>query len=280
MKPLCNIYYTDTRLMPNDLYPMQYGEQKCESGYGFGPCIRNNFFIHYIYKGTGTFTAEGKTYHIAPGQLFLIYPGQLTYYQADKDDPWFYRWIEFNGNFSEVLCKMAGISKRSPIFTDNRDFSVGNALEKLVDKGNTNFETLMSDLWNFISELTKDFKCNNNTAPSEEYVRKASNYIKLNLHKKITVKDISEYVGIDRSYLSRLFKQYKGISTQQYIIAAKLDTAAQYLKNKQLSVKQVAKSIGYDDQLEFSKAFKIRFKVSPSEWRCEDFSQQSIKEYK
>jgi AraC-like DNA-binding protein len=212
--------------------------------------------------------------------LFLIYPGQLTYYEADKHDPWFYRWLEFNGNFSEALLKSAGLSKASPVLSDIEEFPIGEALKSLVEKGEVSFEAIMSNFWAFIAVLTAGNENKMQPDPAEEYVRKSENYINMNLYRKITINEIAEYVGINRSYLSRLFKQYKGISTQQFMIAAKLDTAAQYLKNKNLSVGEVAKSVGYSDQLEFSKAFKSRFKVSRVQWRKEIFWEQSVKEYR
>lgn len=279
MEPVRNVYYVETTLMPSDIYPLQYGEQECVSGYGFGPCIRNHYFIHFVYRGSGRFEVEGKVYHLNSGQLFLIYPGQLTYYEADKEDPWFYRWIELNGSFSETLLNAAGLSKASPILTDKEGFPIGEALKRIVDQGETSFEFLMSNFWAFIATMNTGNTSNKNMDPSEEYVRKAENYIKLNLYRKITINEIAEYVGINRSYLSRLFKQYKGISTQQFMIASKLDMAAQYLKKKSLSVAEIGKSVGYSDPLEFSKAFKSRFRVSPVQWRNELFWVQSVKEY-
>ena len=293
MEPLYHVYYVDTALLPRDIYPLQYGEQECTPGYGFGPCIRNHYFLHYVYQGKGTFEGEGKRYLLEAGQLFLIYPGQLTYYEADREEPWVYRWIEFNGSFSESLLKAAGLSRDTPVFMESpssdsmfpeaaREIfgAIGAALKHLVTQGETSFEALMSSFWAFLAALTSESQQTAGIAPAEEYVRKAENYIKMNLHQKISIQEIAEYVGINRSYLSRLFRQYKGSSTQQYIIAARLDSAAQYLKNKKLSVGEVAKSVGYSDQLEFSKAFKARFKVSPTQWRTEVFWQQSVKEYR
>lgn len=278
MIPVYHVYYTDTTLMPHDIYPMQYGEQDCVSGYSFGPCVRNHFFLHYVYRGKGKFKTEGNTYHLHAGQAFLIYPGQLTYYEADTDDPWFYRWIEFNGDLSESLLNIAGLSHKSPVFTDRADLSAGNALKTLVSQGKTDFEILMAYFWHFIAAITAGNKMPCLASPADEYIRKAETYIHLNLHKKISVTELSEFVGINRSYLSRLFQRYKGLSTQQYIIRKKLDTAAQYLNHKNLSVKEVANSVGYHDPLEFSKAFKSRFNLSPTQWRGKAFWEQSVKE--
>ena len=124
---------------------MQYGEQQCEPGHAFGPCVRNNYLIHYIYSGKGVFKTNSKEYHLHKGQFFLICPEQLTYYKADTEEPWLYRWIEFNGSFADSVLKSAGLSEDSPIFTDNEDMSVGKALLDIVRRQNTDFEILMSN---------------------------------------------------------------------------------------------------------------------------------------
>jgi len=105
------------------------------------------------------------------------------------------------------------------------------------------------------------------------------NYIRMNVHKKIRVTELADYAGIDRSYLSRIFKEQKGQSPQQYLLKMKMETAAQHLKDKDISVKEVALCVGYDDPLEFSKQFRRHFLVSPSSWRKQHFYEQSIQEY-
>lgn len=258
---------------------MQYGEQQCEPGHAFGPCVRNNYLIHYIYSGEGTFSANGREYHLKKGQFFLICPEQLTYYKADTDEPWLYRWIEFNGSFAASVLKSAGLSEDAPIFTDSEDMPIGNALLNIINGQNMDFEVLMSLFWRFIFAITKGSK-NTSLKPAEEYISLAESYIKMNAYKKVTVNDVAAYIGIDRSYLCRLFKEYKDVSPQEFILTMKLNMACRYLENKNLSIGEVAQSIGYNDTHVFSKTFKKQFKVSPMTWRKQLDWEHSIKEYK
>ena len=257
---------------------MQYGEQQCEPGHAFGPCVRNNYLIHYIYSGKGVFKTNSKEYHLHKGQFFLICPEQLTYYKADTEEPWLYRWVEFNGSLASSILKTAGLSENEPIFTDNEDMSVGKALLNIINGQNMDFELLMSLFWKFIYTITNG-SGNTSQKPAEEYISLAESYIKMNTHKKISVNDVAAYIGIDRSYLSRLFKEYKNVSPQEFILTLKLNMACRYLENKNLSVGEVAQSIGYNDTHVFSKAFKKQFKVSPMMWRKQLDWEHSIKEY-
>ena len=47
---LFNVWYAHADVMLQDICLLQYGEQECDSGYGYGPCIRNFYFIHYVAK--------------------------------------------------------------------------------------------------------------------------------------------------------------------------------------------------------------------------------------
>ena len=100
MNCFINTYYAYTQFIPTDFYPVQYGEEQCNRNHSFGPCVRNNYLLHYVFSGKGIFQTENNTYHLHKGQMFLISPNQLTYYKADDSDPWLYRWIEFNGSMS------------------------------------------------------------------------------------------------------------------------------------------------------------------------------------
>ena len=268
-------YFSFTNYIPTDIYPVQYGEQQCTPDYYFGPSVRSNYILHYIYSGKGIFRVDNKEYHLHAGQLFLIKPNQLTYYKADSDEPWLYRWIEFNGSMAEKILSLFKNTDNIPFIDDDSEHSIGNTLADITQSGEMRYETLMQKFWSFIGSLTK----NANSVPhtqSEEYVKKADLFIKNNIHKKITVNEIASHIGIDRSYLSRLFKDYKNISLQQYILTVKMNAAAQYLKNTDISISEVANSVGYYDYHVFNKVFHKHFNVSPSAWRKKQTWEQSL----
>lgn len=265
MKHFMKVYYAYTQLVPTDIYPVQYGEEQCESDYSFGPCVRSSYLIHYVYSGNGILKIDNTEYSVHKGQMFLIQPHQLAYYQADHDTPWLYRWIEFNGSMVQPILKSIN-AYSNPIILDDEHNSIGIALLDIIKNGDMRFEALMQKFWAFITALTDNAEAMR-LSSVQEYIQKSENFIKINIHKKTTVQDVAEYVGVNRSYLTRLFKQHKNTSPQQYILSLKMNTAAQYMKNTDISIKEVAQSVGYDDPHVFNRAFKKKFNSSPSEWR-------------
>lgn len=272
---LFNVWYAHADVMLQDICLLQYGEQECDSGYGYGPCIRNFYFIHYVYSGKGHLIIEGKRFDIAAGEYFLICPGQMAYYEADKEDPWVYRWFEISGALCKKLMEQAGFSESCPVVCD-RENQVGDRVHALIQSGGALFPALLGKLWEILHAMTENTHPTSGEDRAGDYVRKCETFIRMNLHKKLRVAELAEYAGIDRSYLSRLFKEHKGLSPQQYILKLKMEAAAQHLKKEGITIKETALCVGYEDPLEFSKQFHRQFHVSPTEWRKKAFYEQSI----
>lgn len=272
-----NLYHARGSYIASDLYPTQYGNENCSPGYSFGPAIRNFHLIHYVYSGKGRLYTEHKTYEISAGQFFIIYPHQNSYYEADIKNPWFYGWLEFDGSLSERLASDAGFTHENHVLDDKG--KVGDLLKSLTDKGWCEYSELMSMVWAFFAEMTKNNEKYNSSEHLKDYISETENYIMSHIHAPISVSEIADYLNIDRSHLSRTFKKEKGVSPKQFISALKLDMAAQNLKKSGVLIKEAADSVGYVNQTEFSKAFQKRFGVLPSVWKKRNAYEQSIKKY-
>lgn len=101
----------------------------------------------------------------------------------------------------------------------------------------------------------------------EVYVTKVIDFIEMNYSNKFSIADIANFIGLDRSYLCSIFKEKSHLSIQQYLILFRMNKAAVLLRNKELAIGDVARSVGYDDPLLFSKIFKKTKGVSPREYR-------------
>jgi transcriptional regulator GlxA family with amidase domain len=70
-----------------------------------------------------------------------------------------------------------------------------------------------------------------------------------------------------RERFSRVFRECKGVSPQEFVIRARLDKARAMLAHSGLSVAEVAKACGYSSEFFFSRQFKQRSGLSPSALR-------------
>ncbi len=99
------------------------------------------------------------------------------------------------------------------------------------------------------------------------YVKNVINYIQLKYSEPIKIDNIAMALGLNRSYLTRLFKEATGYSLQEYLLTYRMKMAVKLLADESISVNQVAANVGYNDTFTFSKAFKRHFGKSPSDYR-------------
>ena len=103
-----------------DLRLYQYGWEQCAPLHSFGPYVRNHYLFHYVVSGRGHLDATDASgmrqdYDLGPDQGFLICPGQISTYVADRDQPWKYVWLEFDGLRVAEFVEGAGLDVFQPV---------------------------------------------------------------------------------------------------------------------------------------------------------------------
>lgn len=261
-----------------DLGLYQFGMEQCSPSHSYGPAARNHFLFHYIISGTGTLYADDstgttKTYHLKSGEGFLIFPNQITTYIADKELPWEYVWIEFDGLRAKEAMDTAGFSLDRPIFhTKKRDMSQ-KMEEELVYIATHSDETIFNiigHLYLFLDYFTRSTVSTvvkGSTKLQDYYIKEAITYIEQNFQNDISVVDIANRLGINRSYFGKIFKQTLKQTPQEFLINYRMIKATELLRLTKMSIGDISKAVGYENQLHFSRAFKKIYNISPREWR-------------
>lgn len=244
------------------------GREACECGQSVGPLMRTQYVFHYVVSGKGTFRTKASTQHLSAGQGFLVFPDQVTYLEADKDDPWDYLWVTFDGTDVARIVSDVGFTEKTPAFKGDQDGCLGEMIGQIVDI----FQNDRNDKYNILSLFYSSMAfMQTNTAPRRQgekaYVDKALDYIHHNFTYRIRIEDIARYVGLDRTYLFKLFVKNVGTAPQEYLIRYRLEHAASMLKETKLSTSQIAYSCGFRDSPSFCKHFKARYDISPLAYR-------------
>lgn len=253
-----------------DLNLLFFGKEECLPGHAWGPGLRDSYLIHYIHSGCGGFGSGEQVHSLRAGQGFLIPPDTIVHYQADEHDPWTYSWFGFSGLHAKSFMQRANLGP------SHLSFDIG--------QNNSHFDSFYDDLLAARSERSSDvlsqsilyrlmaelISCSKipplepKTSPSKEaYIKQAIKFMENNYSQKITILDIATYVGLDRTYLSSLFKARFGISLQTFLLEYRMNRAAELLHNPGLSVSDISRSVGYTDPFLFSKMFKKVIGSSP-----------------
>ena len=99
-------------------------------------------------------------------------------------------------------------------------------------------------------------------------------YIEHNFNKKISLDDIAEELHINRSYLSRLYKNKTGVNLFDAILYRRVEAAKEYLLQTDMKTYEISEAIGVEDAGYFSKMFKKIAGVSPKEFRKQEKNEQ------
>ncbi|WP_189031621.1 AraC family transcriptional regulator [Paenibacillus albidus] len=269
------IEYLPRSKQHTELQLTQFGIEDCIPGHFFGPAVRNHYLLHYVLSGEGFFEAGGIKYRLRKGQGFLISPDVFTYYQADTANPWSYCWVGFNGTSAEFLLKQAGLTKDSPIFHYDRDDMIYQYLQLMYESRGfhkareTRLTGLLYLLLSLLVESSPVTSPELKETRAEIYVEKVKDFIEMNYAEKITITDIAQFIGLNRSYLCSLFKHRMHLSIQDYLVRYRINRACEIMGNAELSIADISRSVGYSDALLFSKMFKKLMGSSPKYYRAE-----------
>lgn len=270
MDSSCEIKFESASGRDSLLKPIGSGEEICSPGHFWGAGVRAHYVVHYIISGTGVFYCGANKYTLRKGDLFVIFPGTVVKYQADVKDPWHYAWAVFNGSEAATVFEHLGLSVRNPVMT----VAEGKKLTELLrampeERGGSLSENLKfsSLLYEMMSLLVKD---SSGEEKSENvYLIAATRYVRAHYPEDLTVEKIASHIGISRKYLFAIFKNSLGVSPKEYIVDYRMKKACEFLKDSNLSVGNVAYSVGYKDSLTFSRMFKTKMGRSPTEYRNE-----------
>ena len=223
--------YKSGEILMTSLSVYNTGYQMCEAGYQWGPGVRDHYCIHHILSGTGYYTVGEKTWKLEAGDTFILYPGVEVKYYADQQEPWEYIYNAKGNGYEEAVAMTGALYSLLSVFMHYHEGEDQERDAKLL------------------------------------YVEKAENYIETNYSYPVTVEDIADYVGISRSHLFRSFQTYMNCSPKEFLSQYRIKQACRLLKETDLSVSAIAYSVGFENNLYFSKAFRKVKKTSPTEYR-------------
>ncbi|MDO4306458.1 MAG: AraC family transcriptional regulator [Eubacteriales bacterium] len=268
--------FSDERFM--DLTLFQYGYERCRPLHSYGPFIRNHYLFHYVISGKGMLLTDDNSnhseeYHIEAGNGFLIEPGRVNTYFADREDPWEYTWIEFGGLRAKEILESAGLTSDSPIYVPRTPQAGDRLKQNLLYLANHAQESPLHQIGflYLIMDALLSGSSKKRTIQggklSEFYTKEAITFIEQNYALPLTVEDMAARCNLDRSYFGKIFKETMGQSPQEFLIRYRMTKAAELLKLTDLSIGEISIQVGYPNQLHFSRAFKKVFDISPRTYR-------------
>jgi len=226
--------------------------------------VQNFYTWHFIISGSGRLEIGGRAYELSGGDSFFIPPDTKMRYFPNPDDPWEYVWFAMRGNSAAEYGEQLGFSVENAAHPCRQFGRVKNILKRTVDR-------LEAGEWGYFGVLSALYELLE-LATSERRPRTEIEAVRELVDKSFAVTDFSVDrlcldVGFSHSQLLRLFKQEYGKTVKQYVIDKRIELACELLENSDLSVRSVAHSCGFSDEIHFMKTFKSRTGMTAAEYR-------------
>lgn len=251
----------------------QYGRYEKGADFTQLPILNEHTVITYVTEGSGSLKLGSSMHTIEPGSILVMFPDVCVNASA-LHGPIQLMWAEMSGDALPKILARAGLTPQKPILSladlgDN--CKTKSTLAQLTAPDAelgalTAYGLAMEMLDCLVQESPRP--CQPKVSNLQQYyVEKSIRYIKTKYPQDISVEDVAQYCGLNRSYLGKLFRDATGMTTQEYLIRQRMSVACHYLEIGAAPIATIARSVGYPNQLHFSRAFHKVFGIPPREWQ-------------
>lgn len=243
------------------------------------PHLHHALELVWVKSGSLELGMGEELYHMQAGDVGILFPDLIHHYQvfsAGQNMAVFVNAPPFIvGAYEETLNQKAPkipVLKASVIPEDvyrsfdalltTKDIPIAQAYLQII-------------LARCIKELTLTEKSN---VESEDLIYRTVAYVSAHFNHAVSLEEMAKALGVSKYVLSRIFSKTFHRNFNQYLNDARLGFACQRLETTNDTITEICLDSGFESQRTFNRAFKERFKMSPSQYRILQQRQQEEKE--
>ncbi len=239
----------------------------------------------YVAGGQGQIIINETIYHLKTGNLVIINPYIFHEEKTAKDNPLQLIFLSMK-NFSLPGLKINQlIDEKSPPVIDcgNYKNQMDTYFRMLLMESSSQIlyyqqitkSLLIAIIVLILRMISIEDKGQDEISTNCQKIR---DYLDKNYTEPITLESLSDMVYVSKCYLSHMFKEQTGISPIKYLTQKRIENACALLKDTDMSIKEISRTVGYENPLYFSQVFKNVMNVSPLDYRSNHI--KTIKETK
>lgn len=237
----------------------------------------NYYELYYLLDGQRSYFIDNAIYELNVGDIVIVPPNTLHRTIGDKTKIHSRILISIPEEIleKEIVGEYSTLSKKYifPITAKRRPF-----VEELFNR--IEYETKSNDTYGpyltkkYINEIfifllragrkNEIIYIDNET---DSVIGTAARYIQRNFNRQVSLREVADMLGMDRTYFCKLFRNKAGFSFSQYIKEVRIIEAARLLTETEMSITEVAMSVGYNDSSYFAKVFKSIKGTTPLAFR-------------
>jgi AraC-like DNA-binding protein len=254
------------------------GSEDCQPRHAWRG-IRDHWLFHLVHSGRGEVKVAGALRRLGAGEGFLAPPDTEVLYRADGADPWSYSWIACAGSAAAACLAACGLGPGAFFYrSGDAAFTARQGIfASLIGRLAACRDDFLRTAWLYealagLRQASADPVDITPPAPAgrpaDAYWEAVREFVRANYSRgDARIEQLAARIGVSRKHLSEVVRRRCGLSPRALLSEYRLDRAAALLEGTALSVRAIASSVGFADQMAFSKAFRRAKGRSPSAWR-------------
>ena len=227
----------------------------------------DSYLLFFTVKGSGTIETPLGTSRCGEGEVSLINCNDPHIYYAN--DYWEFMWFHFNGNHSRQIVEMVLSRQINNVRIPETSLSL-RYFELITKKHigkSINEEIMVSAYVQYILAEMIAYSGNTVKLQRTNRINEAIAYIEQHYPENIVIDDIANALNISRSSFSHEFKRETGFSPYEFITNKRINRSKELLKMTEMSVGDIANTVGFNSQANFIKIFRERNGMTPNAFR-------------
>lgn len=249
---------------------------------------RSNIYwtLVYIKEGIGMYLLESDLRPINQGDLIILPPKVSYSFSAAElgdeynenidavvfrfDNVWLTNLLTVFGSMNKVVLKVREM--KGPYAVEGPKWMKLSAIMNALPTADSSQKAvLIIQILELISshkdliQILKSAPCHELSL--DEKKERIERYINTNLLSKISLEEVSAYLGMNRTYFCMFFKKHYGKGFADYLNDLRIDKAASLLLQEDRSISEIASECGFKTVPYFTRAFKRSKSLTPGEYR-------------
>lgn len=253
----------------NLLYVHSLGIMKAGATYYTLRSELHSYLLKFTLSGCGKLSYEGKEYLVPEGTGFLIDCRNKHLYRTEGEN-WLHVELHMRGAYMEhlydlfhqnggVIFQPADVNQFMTRLDEiiRTDCSIDPLREIRVS-------TLLNNLWLELLSGTESYRADMDRLPNQ--LQPLVRYLEQNYTEAISLDELSEYCGLSKHHMCRVFHKFMGFTIVEYQNDLRIRRAKELLKTTNLSAAEVGYQVGIRDVNYFYRLFKKKTGISPGKY--------------
>ncbi|MDR1136766.1 MAG: AraC family transcriptional regulator [Synergistaceae bacterium] len=248
------------------------GHFKANPGYYVERDCFNMCLILFGEAGIGSLSYRNRDIEILPQQAVLINGTEYHKYHTSLGcNSWHFKWVRFSSQYFmlyDALINQGNINAIdiSDTTIDEQHTAILSRMEgghKLKDLILSNMiQNMLTTLCMAVAHPPRQYDMEENR--SMETCRK---YILENYASQLTIDELAKISGLGKYSFIRKFRKYMGVSPYTYLQKIRINNAIALLEASEKSICEISGTVGFGDQNNFAKQFKLNTGMTPTQYR-------------